>query len=69
MKRFFAMSSLALFSILALSGCNDYGNTFQNNTGAQVFIPRSDKCFGQYELVHHPRTLPQIWACTGNRRP
>jgi WD40 repeat protein len=36
MKRFFAVSAFALISILAAAGCNDYGNTFQNNTGAAV---------------------------------
>ncbi len=31
-----AILSLALFSILAATGCNDYGNTFQNPTGAFI---------------------------------
>src|ERR1700730_340600 len=36
MKRFWTALAVALISILAIAGCNDYGNTFQNNTGAQV---------------------------------
>jgi len=36
MKRSWTASAVALISILAVAGCNDYGNTFQNNTGASV---------------------------------
>src|SRR6202795_2110322 len=36
MKRSWTALAVALVSILAVAGCNDYGNTFQNNTGAQV---------------------------------
>jgi hypothetical protein len=36
MKRSWTALAVALISILAVAGCNDYGNTFQNNTGAQV---------------------------------
>src|SRR5580704_7357895 len=36
MKRSWAALAVALISILAIAGCNDYGNTFQNNTGASV---------------------------------
>jgi Tol biopolymer transport system component len=36
MKRSWTALAVALISILAIAGCNDYGNTFQNNTGAQV---------------------------------
>jgi hypothetical protein len=36
MKRSWTAPAVALISILAVAGCNDYGNTFQNNTGAQV---------------------------------
>ena len=36
MKRSWTALTVALISILAVAGCNDYGNTFQNNTGAQV---------------------------------
>lgn len=34
MKRFLAALAVALLAILAGAGCNDYGNTFQANTGA-----------------------------------
>src|ERR1700722_19602376 len=36
MKRSWTALTVALISILVVAGCNDYGNTFQNNTGAQV---------------------------------
>ena len=36
MKRSWTALAVALVSILAVAGCNDYGNTFQNNTGAVV---------------------------------
>jgi hypothetical protein len=36
MKRSWTAPAVALISILAVAGCNDYGNTFQNNTGASV---------------------------------
>jgi hypothetical protein len=36
MKRFGALCVLALALIFLTAGCNDYGNTFQNNTGASV---------------------------------
>jgi hypothetical protein len=36
MKRFCTALAFALITTLALAGCNDYGNTFQNNTGAAV---------------------------------
>jgi hypothetical protein len=34
MKRFWTALAVALLTIFAGAGCNDYGNTFQNNTGA-----------------------------------
>src|SRR5260370_21095404 len=37
MKRSWTASAVALVTIFAVSGCNDYGNTFQNNTGASIF--------------------------------
>jgi hypothetical protein len=37
MKRYWTALAVALAAILAASGCNDYGNTFQGNTGAQLF--------------------------------
>ncbi len=36
MKRFWTAWAVALISIFAFSGCNDYGNTFQSNTGAFI---------------------------------
>src|SRR6202166_4569194 len=36
MKRSWTALAVALVSILGGAGCNDYGNTFQNNTGASV---------------------------------
>ncbi len=34
MKRSWTAWAVALVAVLAVAGCNDYGNTFQNNTGA-----------------------------------
>ena len=36
MKRSWTAVAVALSSIFIIAGCNDYGNTFQNNTGASV---------------------------------
>jgi len=36
MKRSWAALAVALVAIFAVAGCNDYGNTFQNNTGAAL---------------------------------
>jgi hypothetical protein len=36
MKRFLTALAVALVAIFAGTGCNDYGNTFQSNTGAQL---------------------------------
>src|ERR1700686_2129078 len=36
MKRSGTALAVALISILAIVGCNDYGNTFQANTGASI---------------------------------
>ena len=36
MKRFLAAGAFAFALICLTAGCNDYGNTFQNNTGAQL---------------------------------
>src|ERR1700720_4222823 len=36
MKRYCTGGAVALAAMLAASGCNDYGNTFQGNTGAQL---------------------------------
>jgi WD40-like Beta Propeller Repeat len=36
MKTFLTALAVALVAIFAATGCNDQGNTFQNNTGAQI---------------------------------
>ena len=36
MKRFRTALAVVLVAIFAVAGCNDYGNTFQNNTGATI---------------------------------
>jgi hypothetical protein len=36
MKRSWTALAVAFVTIFAVAGCNDYGNTFQNNTGAQI---------------------------------
>src|SRR5882724_1782922 len=36
MKRYWTAGAVALAAMLVASGCNDYGNTFQGNTGAQL---------------------------------
>jgi hypothetical protein len=36
MKRFWTALAVAAVAVLAVAGCNDYGNTFQNNTGAFI---------------------------------
>ena len=36
MKRSWTALAVALVAIFAVAGCNDYGNTFQNNTGAAL---------------------------------
>jgi WD40 repeat protein len=36
MKRSWTALAVAFISIFAIVGCNDYGNTFQNNTGARI---------------------------------
>ena len=37
MKRSWTALAVAAVAVLAGTGCNDYGNTFQNNTGAVIF--------------------------------
>jgi hypothetical protein len=37
MKRFWTAFAVALAAAFVLAGCNDYGNTFQGNTGARLF--------------------------------
>ncbi len=36
MKRSWTALAVAAVAVLAVTGCNDYGNTFQNNTGATI---------------------------------
>src|SRR5271156_4953998 len=36
MKRFLTALAVALLTIFVFAGCNDYGNTFQANTGAAI---------------------------------
>src|SRR5271168_3066481 len=36
MKRFLTALAVALLTIFVFAGCNDYGNTFQANTGAVI---------------------------------
>jgi len=36
MKRFGAVCAVAFAAIFLIAGCNDYGNTFQGNTGASL---------------------------------
>src|SRR5260370_39445412 len=57
MKRSWTALAVALVAIFALAGCNDYGNTFQNNTGAFVsFLSPSQPpactgtCAGQFTI-------------------
>src|SRR5882762_5434352 len=37
MKRFGTAFAVALVAFCVIAGCNDYGNTFQQNTGARLF--------------------------------
>lgn len=52
MKRSWTALAVALITILAAAGCNDYGNTFQNNTGASVrFLAPSNISAGSPDFV------------------
>lgn len=52
MKRSWAACAAALAAIFVIAGCNDYGNTFQGNTGAVLsFISPSDINAGGPDLV------------------
>jgi hypothetical protein len=52
MKRSWTALAVAMISILAIAGCNDYGNTFQNNTGAQVtFLSPSNISAGSPDFI------------------
>jgi len=52
MKRSWTALAVVLISILVVAGCNDYGNTFQNNTGAQVtFLSPSTISAGSPDFI------------------
>ena len=52
MKRSWTALAVALISILAVAGCNDYGNTFQANTGALVsFLSPSNISAGNPDFI------------------
>lgn len=52
MKRFWTALAVAFAAIFAVVGCNDYGNTFQGNTGAQLsFLSPADVNAGGPDLV------------------
>jgi hypothetical protein len=52
MKRSWTALAVALITILAAVGCNDYGNTFQNNTGASVqFLSPSNIAAGSPDFT------------------
>jgi len=54
MKRSWAALAVALVAIFAVAGCNDYGNTFQNNTGASLAFlspPRISAGHGDFTLT------------------
>ena len=52
MKRSWTALAVALISMLAIAGCNDYGNTFQANTGASVsFLSPSNISAGSQDFT------------------
>ena len=52
MKRSWTALAVALSSIFVVAGCNDYGNTFQNNTGASVtFLSPSNISAGSADFT------------------
>src|SRR5260370_21572816 len=54
MKRSWSWAPLAaaLVAIFAVAGCNDYGNTFQNNTGAVLaFLSPSQISAGNSDFM------------------
>jgi len=52
MKRFWTALAVAFAAIFVIAGCNDYGNTFQGNTGAQLsFLSPADVNAGGPDLV------------------
>jgi len=52
MKRSWTALAVALAAIFAGAGCNDYGNTFQNNTGASIsFLSPAQISAGNADFV------------------
>jgi hypothetical protein len=52
MKRYWTASAVALAAVFLVGGCNDYGNTFQNNTGAAIsFISPSNISAGSSDFT------------------
>ena len=52
MKRSWTALAVALAAIFAVAGCNDYGNTFQNNTGASIsFLSPAQTSAGGADFV------------------
>ncbi|PYU68204.1 MAG: hypothetical protein DMG49_16655 [Acidobacteria bacterium] len=52
MKRSWTAWAVALAAIFAVAGCNDYGNTFQNNTGASLaFLSPAQISAGNADFV------------------
>ena len=52
MKRFWTALAVALVAVFAVAGCNDYGNTFQNNTGGVItFLSPSQISAGNAEFT------------------
>lgn len=52
MMRFCTAVAVAFFAVLALAGCNDYGNTFQGNTGVGLaFVSPSNISAGGPDLT------------------
>src|SRR5437660_11405764 len=52
MKWYWAALAVALMTSFAVAGCNDYGNTFQNNTGAGLaFLSPAQMCAGSGDFT------------------
>src|SRR3984893_6543214 len=52
MKRSWTALAVAFTSIFAIAGCNDYGNTFQRNTGAAItFLSLSNISAGSMDFT------------------
>ncbi len=68
MKRSWTALAVALMAIFAVGGCNDYGNTFQNNTGAlvsflapaQISAGNGDFTLTWFLFLHLPRSAPAM---------